>query len=244
MTHPVYINKVKGILVVLLLLVQMSAQAQVVRETKRQAVDLGLSVKWANMNLGAESNEDYGKYYAWGETQEKRNYGLRFPYKHYRVVNSAIYYKKYNSKQYKGSVLDLLKELESSDDAATKSWGKKWRIPTQAEINELVNMCTWEIILEEGFHGYRVTGPSGNSIILPFGGYRNENIRFHAGTEGHYWSKTADLSESRNAYSLYIKQAVSAVDFQNGKFNTQLRGIESMNSEERSYGLMIRPVQD
>lgn len=244
MTHPVYYNKVKGILVVLLLLMQMSAQAQVVRETKRQAVDLGLSVKWANMNLGAESNEDYGNYYAWGETHEKRNYGLRYPYKHYRVINSAIYYKKYNSQHFKGSVTDNLKELMQDDDAAAKAWGKGWRTPTQAEINELVNMCTWEIILEDGFHGYRVTGPSGNSIILPFGGYRNENIRFSAGTEGHYWSKTADQSESRNAYSLYIKQAVSAVDYQQGNFSTQMRGLESLNSEERSYGLMIRPVQN
>ena len=102
-------------------------------------IDLGLSVKWASCNLGAETPEAYGDYYAWGEVKTKENYKWN-GYKYYEPISKKI--TKYNTS-------DKKTILEASDDAATIILGNEWRIPTTAEMEELVKKCTWKWIEDE-----------------------------------------------------------------------------------------------
>ena len=112
-----------------------------------EAVDLGLSVKWANMNLGASKSSDYGTYYAWGETKPKKYYSWDT---YAWSKGNAQYLIKY-------SPSDGKTQLEASDDAARANWGDDWRMPTAKEFEELVNPdnCTWEWITKDGVNGYK-----------------------------------------------------------------------------------------
>ena len=134
------------------------------------AVDLGLSVKWATVNIGAESPEDYGNYYAWGETEAKDSYTSS------------------NSVTYGVDMDDIAGDAEY--DAATANWGSSWRMPTYDEMEELVDNCTWTWTTENGVNGYLVTGPNTNSIFLPAAGNRNGTSLYNAGSDGVYWSST------------------------------------------------------
>ncbi len=130
-------------------------------------VDLGLSVKWATCNVGASSVSDYGDYYAWGETETKSNYD---------EDNSVMLGK--DSGDISGN---------ADYDAARANWGGAWRLPTEAEIRELVDKCQWEWTTIEGHSGYKVTGPNGNSIFLPAAGCRYGALLINAGKYGNYW---------------------------------------------------------
>ncbi len=114
-------------------------------------VDLGLSVKWATCNVGADSPSDYGNYYAWGETEPKAQY---------RESNSVTY----------GRKMKNIAE-KSKYDAARANWGGTWRLPTEKEIDELINKCTCKWANQDGHNGYLMTGPNGNSIFLPAAGW-------------------------------------------------------------------------
>ena len=152
----------------------------------RDLVDLGLpsGTLWATCNLGASMPEDYGCYYAWGETI------------------SSCDGKTFSEDTYDASLMTKYSEegvLDSSDDAATFEWGGAWRMPTQAEINELKNsnytICEWTQV--NGIFGCRVTsivkGFEGNSIFLPAAGQgRGSEVRY-AGEEGFYWGSTLRL---------------------------------------------------
>ena len=156
-------------------------------------VDLGLSVKWATCNVGASKAEDYGNYYAWGETSTKSDYSSS---------NSVTYGKSFSD--IKG---------DSRYDAARANWGGSWRLPTKKEYEELLNRCTWKWTTQNGVNGYRVTGPNGNSIFLPAGGYRNGSSLYDAGSYGFYWSSTPDESDSDSAYFLYFGSGNHSVDW-------------------------------
>ena len=145
-------------------------------------VDLGLSVKWATCNVGATSPEEYGDYFAWGETTEKGTY-----YKD----NCPTYGLTKSELQSQGYI-DSEGNLTSQYDAARANYGGNWRMPTYDELEELKTQCTWEWINENYFKGYKVTGPNGNSIFLPAAGYRYGSSLYHAGSYGHYWSSTPD----------------------------------------------------
>ena len=145
-------------------------------------VDLGLSVKWATCNVGANKPEDYGDYYAWGETKTKSEYW---------DDNSVTYGKSFSD--IKG---------DSRYDAARANWGGSWRLPTKKEYEELVNRCTWKWMTQNGVKGYKVTGPNGNSIFLPAAGYRFGSSLNDAGEYGYYWSSTPYESDSYDAYYL------------------------------------------
>ena len=138
-------------------------------------VDLGLSVKWATCNVGANKPEDYGNYYAWGETSTKSSY---------TESNSKTYGKQMND--IKGN---------SQYDAARANWGGTWRLPTKAELEELENKCTWTWTTQNGVKGCKVTGPNGNSIFLPAAGDRDGPSLYNAGGSGDYWSSTPDDSD-------------------------------------------------
>ncbi len=174
------------------------------------AVDLGLpsGTLWADRNVGADSPEAYGDYFAWGETEPKSTYNWS-TYKWCRdgwAHNMTKYctdgydvYCYYDTGDNK-TVLDL------EDDAAYVNMGAEWRMPTNDEQKELRNNCTWTWTTQSGTKGYRVTGPNGKSIFLPAAGYRNDSDLIDAGSEGYY--KSASLYESNaNAWGLYFKSS-------------------------------------
>ena len=135
-----------------------------------EAVDLGLSVKWANCNVGANSPEEYGDYFAWGEISPKDSY---------YEDNCSTYGK---------SMADISGNPQY--DAARANWGGAWRMPTKAELEELRSNCTWEWTTLNGVNGRRVTGPNGNSIFLPAAGLRYDTSSNAVGSGGCYWSST------------------------------------------------------
>ena len=155
------------------------------------AVDLGLSVKWAGCNVGAKSPEDYGDYFAWGETSPKLDYGGMY---------SITYGSSISSMKSRG-IIGSDGNLTAGHDAATTNWGGSWRMPTLDEIKELVNNCSLEWTTINGVYGTLITGPNDNSIFLPAAGYRFNTSLTNAGLDGFYWSATPS-SNSNYAYDL------------------------------------------
>ena len=150
-------------------------------------VDLGLSVKWATMNVGASSPGDYGDYFAWGEVHPKSEYWDD------------------NSKTYDKSMGEI--SGNSAYDAACYHWGSSWRLPTKKELEELKDKCRWSWTQQDGHEGYKVVGPNGNSIFLPAAGYRNGTSADLVGTDGNYWSGSPDESDTQDAYDLAFDDA-------------------------------------
>lgn len=165
-------------------------------------VDLGLpsGLKWATCNVGASSPEEYGGYYAWGETEEKRNYD----WSTYKWCNGDAYsMTKYCTSSSYGTV-DNKTVLDPQDDVAHVKWGGSWRMPTLEEQKELLNSCTWTWTTQNGVNGYEVTGPNGNSIFLPAAGYRYGTVLSLSGSYGGFWSSSLDESYCNIAYYLYF----------------------------------------
>ena len=189
-------------------------------------VDLGLSVKWATCNVGATEPEEYGDYFAWGETELKDYYGSWFRYKWCNGSSTKL--TKYNTKSSYGPV-DNKTTLDLSDDAARANWGGSWRMPTDAELTELREQCTWTWTTQNGVYGYKVTskksGYTNKSIFLPAAGYRDENSLSYAGITGEYWSSSLDTG---NPYYACILHFLS---------DHVTRGYEN-----RYHGLPVRPV--
>ena len=146
-------------------------------------VDLGLSVKWATCNVGASSPEEYGDYFAWGETRPKPTY----------VEDNSTSFNMAGWGDIGGN---------SRCDPATANWGGDWRMPTMDEFQELLRECTWEWTTQNGHNGYKVTGPNGQSIFLPAAGWRYGDDKNDVGLNGFYWSSTPDESNTDDAYYL------------------------------------------
>ncbi len=163
-------------------------------------VDLGLSVKWATFNVGATRPEEYGDYFAYGETEpyyssqdpltwkDGKSSGYDWP--SYKWCNgSSTSLTKYNTNSSYGTV-DNKTVLDPEDDAAHVNWGGSWRMPTDAEWTELRTECTWTWTTEDGVSGRKVTGPNGNSIFLPAAGNRSGTYLSNAGSLGYFWSSS------------------------------------------------------
>ena len=155
-----------------------------------EAVDLGLSVKWASFNIGAHRPSETGLFFAWGETESKVDYSFA-QYKFMNpgkndgsginkytvddgVGNGFAWYDENNT-----FIGDGQTKLESSDDVAQVTWGGGWRMPTVEECAELVDNCDWVWVTQDGMDGMLVTGPSGASIFLPAAGYYFETNNNH-----------------------------------------------------------------
>lgn len=154
-------------------------------------VDLGLpsGLLWATCNLGADTPEDYGDYFAWGEIQPNDYYD----WSTYRYCNGSIStLTKYCNKSNYGynGFTDNLTTLLPEDDAATANWGSDWRMPTKEEWQELYNntTCTWTT--QNGVNGRLLTASNGNSLFIPAAGYRNFSDISYAGSYGYYWSSS------------------------------------------------------
>ena len=192
-------------------------------------VDLGLSVKWATVNVGAYSPEDYGDYYAWDEIETKSSY----TWTNYRFRTSGdsysnVKFSKYNTSRSYGTV-DNMTTIEMSDDVARQKWGGSWRMPTKDEFTELINNCTWTWTTLNGVNGYRVTskkfGYTDRSIFLPAAGCRSGTSLDNAGSNGYYWSSSLVTGIPYNAWTLF---------FSSGRYST--------SSNYRNYGRSVRPV--
>ena len=162
-------------------------------------VDLGLpsGTLWATCNVGANKPEEYGDYFAWGETEPK----ITYDWSTYRYCNGRYYtLTKYNNNSSYGTV-DNKTTLDLSDDAARANWGGSWRMPTNAEQKELLTKCTWTWTTQNGVKGYKVTSESnGNSIFLPAAGYRDDSSLDDAGSSGLYWSSSLGTDYPHNAW--------------------------------------------
>ncbi len=154
-------------------------------------VDLGLSVMWATCNVGATSAEGYGDYFAWGETMAKETYTWENSLTHDVRLGDIVANKQY--------------------DAAQANWGGAWRMPSQAELNELKEKCNWKWVSQNGHNGYLVTGPSGKSIFLPVAGYREDDQLLNDEWGGYYWSSTP-CEDERYAHRLYFNETEVHVD--------------------------------
>ena len=161
-------------------------------------VDLGLSVKWATCNVGANNPEDYGDYFAWGETTTKDTYKWS-TYKWCNGSSSTLTKYCNNSSYGNNGFTDNKTQLELSDDAARANWGGSWRMPTDAEWEELINNCTWTWTTQNGKNGYKVTSKSnGNSIFLPASSLDK------AGSYGNYWSSSLNTDYPYGAWCVYF----------------------------------------
>lgn len=189
-------------------------------------VDLGLpsGLLWAECNVGAINPEDYGSYFAWGETQPKDFYD----WSNYKYGSDDNMLTKYctNSEYGLNGFVDSLFTLEPEDDAATIVWGSDWRTPIQEEWLELMENTTSEWTTENGVNGRRFTAPNGNSIFLPAAGRRKSDGFSEVGNYGTYWSSSLftygpDLVPNFNFYSEW--------------------GLMSFGA--RYIGLTVRPVR-
>lgn len=172
-------------------------------------VDLGLSVKWASCNLGASTPAGKGGYYAWGETSTKTEYSEK----------NYAYYKEGSG------YTDIGENIAGTQyDAATVNLGKDWRMPTEEEVQELCEKCTFTYGEVDGVKGYYATGKNGNSIFLPCYGERSGAYNYYENS-GNFWAGTLFDISPNCGRCLYI-----------------YNGQASNSSEIKYRGLQIRPV--
>ena len=156
-------------------------------------VDLGLpsGLKWATCNVGANKPEEYGDYFAWGETETKTEYTGE------NCKTIGIKKRLFGDNK-------IIDKRENFKDAARANWGGSWRLPTKEEMEELKNKCTSQLTTQSGVNGCKVTGPNGNSIFLPAAGYCTGSSPTGVGELGGYWSSTPDESGDDLACDIYF----------------------------------------
>ncbi len=193
--------------------------------TTGEAVDLGLSVKWGDHNVGATMPEESGNHYAWGEVKGKSFYDWNtYSYgddydKLTKYCNDTTFAK--NGQPDNKIALDL------DDDVARTLWGGTWRMPTKAEAQELIDSCAWNLVRKNGVMGYLIVGKNSNSIFLPAAGYRSNDGFGSVGVYGYYWTNTLFESNPSVAYELIFNT-----------YSVQIIG------DYRFDGRTIRPVCD
>lgn len=189
-----------------------------VSEFAHDRVDLGLpsGLLWATCNVGADNPEDYGDYFAWGETQTKDTYGWstyqyctggNYEYPYYNMFTK---YCNSSSFGYNGFT-DNLTTLLPEDDAATANWGSVWRMPTSEEWQELLNNTTNTKTTQNGVSGRLFTAPNGNSLFLPAAGSRWNNELYSVGSDGYYWSSSLYTTDPYIAWDLSFDMATYSV---------------------------------
>lgn len=200
----------------------------ITEKQNQKAVDLGLSVKWATCNIGANKPEEYGNYYGWGEptgtdvydNEPIRELNKRFPFR-------------------EDGTLPPYSIINSSKDIAKYNWGGNWRMPTKNEVQELLDRC--EIQLYESYESRgkrlaRVIGPNGNSIVIPFAGYWR-------GTGRNWWLL------KYNSIHLYIGELYSPVSASDASNKASYlfineKGVKNISAIERHMMLPVRAVMN
>ena len=186
-------------------------------------VDLGLSVKWAKCNVGAEKETDAGLYFAWGETTgytaSQVGTDKQFSWSDYKYGNSSSNLTKYNQS-------DRKTVLESADDAASQIMGGDWRMPTETEFQELIDKTTKKWTQVNGVNGYKFTSKiNGNSIFIPAAGDCYDGSVYGVGLYSNVWSSSLDSSDSDNAWNLSFDSGYCSMGV-NSRCNGQsVRGV-------------------
>lgn len=193
-------------------------------------VDLGLpsGTLWATMNVGAEKPEDYGNYFAWGETIGYDEGKTTFDWSTYKYYDTSFkVVTKYCTKSTNGSI-DNKTELDPEDDAATANWGVNWQTPSDEQLEELINSSytTVQWTTLNRVNGRLIVSKSnGNRIFLPAAGFHETSL-YNAGLVGRYWSRSLYTGNSYNGTSL---------DFNSSDI--------SKDCSIRYYGRSVRPVR-
>ena len=191
-------------------------------------VDLGLSVKWAKCNVGAEKETDAGLYFAWGETTgytaSQVGTDKQFSWSDYKYENGDSNLTKYN--QSDGKTV-----LESTDDAATQIMGSDWRMPTKDEFQELLDNTTKEWTQVNGVNGYKFTskkeGYQNNSIFIPAAGYCNYGSVDTVGSNGSVWSSSLNTSYPNNAWYSFFNSGNCGMNYGNRYYGQSVRGVRN-----------------
>ena len=191
-------------------------------------VDLGLpsGLLWAKCNLGATKPEEYGDYYAWGETSTKEVYTWE-TYRYCTAVDEEGWVKalsKYNTSSEYGTP-DHLTTLQPSDDVATQKLVDGARMPSADEWRELIANTTSEWTTENGVYGRKLTASNGKSLFFPAAGYRDGSELHRAGEDGIFWSSSLDAGGPLSAWGF---------DF--------LSGRQYVDCDRRQYGFSVRAV--
>lgn len=203
-----------------------------------EEIDLGLSVKWANMNVGAKAPEEWGNYYAWGETTTNSQYGW-----YHNIYTSELdefgghkYYR--GGQNYKWGTYDTgmtgytgVISLESDDDAATANWGNGWRTPTREDFEELFENTKQKRDVVNGVKGVRFISKSNSSvsIFIPYSGFKQEDDTIDADAVGGCWTSTLH-PDNQNRSILY-------------KFSHNDASAAKLASDYRPIGWPVRPVK-
>ena len=193
-------------------------------------VDLGLpsGLKWAAMNIGATTETDYGDYFMWGSVTP--NTADECTWANYKYCNgSDTKLTKYNTDSYYGTV-DKITTLESVDDAATQIMGGDWRMPTETEIQELINNTTNKWVTNyngSGVNGRKFTSKTDPTkyIFIPASGYRSGSSFYNRGDYGSIWSSSLDTSTPKRAYHLYFNSNFADVLVGNRNYGRSVRGV-------------------
>lgn len=197
-------------------------------QLKDSPVDLGLGVKWSNCNLGANSPEDYGDYFSWGEVVPKNNYDID----NYRWSSWELPNKYGMNGDNAWMNKNILTELEPEDDAAHVMLGSTWRMPSIEDIHELYEKCDWLWTQMNGIKGCKITsrvkGYTDYFIFLPASGCICQSVMMNLGLFGYYWSSAIYKDNSKNAI-------ITTFDS-----HRRYKYIPS----PRYYGVPIRPVCD
>lgn len=193
-------------------------------------VDLGLpsGTLWATMNVGAEMAEDYGDYFAWGETSGFKDGKTDFSSATYRYYGSdgvTKYCTNTGSWYY-----DNKTELEMGDDAATVNWGVNWQMPSNDQFEELINnsytTTSWTTL--NGVYGILIVSKSnGNKVFLPAAGARTDTSLANAGSLGNYWSRSLRTDSSACGRLLVFDSS----------------SIRTSGNAIRCFGRSVRPVR-
>ena len=196
-------------------------------------VDLGLpsGTLWATKNIGASVPEEYGQYFAWGETSPKEVYG----WDTYKWCNGSLStMTKYCASSAYGdnASVDNKTELDPLDDAATMNWGAQWRMPSAAQQDELRSECTWIWTTRNGINGYQVTSNhNGKSLFLPAAGFHFGAEFYSADKNCYYWSRTLDTEVSNQANYLWFY------------YNSSSSSGIAMGTGARCDGFVVRAVR-
>ena len=188
-----------------------------------EAVDLGLpsGTLWATCNVGAKNPEEYGNFFAWGDTKLNNVFSLRL-YKFYSGTGNAMI-------RYLGYPSDS--ELEPRDDTATVNWGDEWQIPSRAQFEELIENTTKKWTTKNDIDGILITSTNGNSIFLPAAGCscvsESDNREYNESGTIRYWSRSVREDQHHEAYAFWHD------------YNSYFRVIPY----PRYFGLSVRPVR-
>ncbi len=208
--------------------------------SNHEYVDLGLpsGLLWATCNVGADSSEDYGDYFAWGETQTKNTYN--WSTYQYCNGNSSTLTKYCNNSNYGYyGFTDNLTTLLPEDDAATANWGSDWRMPTKEEWQELYNntTCTW--ITQNGVNGKLFTASNGNSLFLPAAGwYFNSSLN---NSYGSYWSSSLDTDSPDKAWYFHFTSGGCYMLHNNRGYGRSVRAVRSSQSGTTNCTITVTP---